>query len=440
MRCVGLVLVITTLAVSVCRLWSAPDNWREILERVRQNVTRQVAKSVNYTCVQTVDRTSFANTRDLLTGCAYESNQPDKREIMHDRLRLDVAVSRGKEIHAWHGEGKFSGSSRIGDVVGRGTVSSGEFIGFLGNIFSRPGIRFEYAGEFTTNGEKTYSFNYTVPLSSSGYHVGTRHGNPVIPYHGSFSVRAADFKLASLIVIADDIPKSSQLCSVETEMQYQIANISGQESLIPALFILKVDDETHTYEVSRSEYSQCRAFGAESTIRFDGNGSSATGSATAPEREQFIPAGKVLQVGLRTPIDDRTSYTGDLVKGVLLRAVKLGGTPPVIPKGSEVRGVITLLEDHQEPKHFHLLTIRWDELSFGTTVLQLRASPLPLKVNATKLIQIFGSLTPSVKDVYDRGVFVFRTPHFHLDESFSAYWKTETRPTSADPAAGSSAQ
>ena len=265
--------------------WSGSDNWRDVLNRVRDNVIHQVAKSTNYTCVQTVNRTLFRGARDLLTGCAYESKLPERTQIMHDRLRLDVAVSQGKEIFAWHGETKFSGSSTIDDVVQRGTVSSGEFIGFLENIFGRGGIRFEYSGSAVVNGLQMYSFNYTVPLSSSGYHVGTRRGKPAIPFHGSFSVRGSDFQLASLNVIGDDIPENSRICSAETEMKYQIAKISGQDALIPSLFILKLDDVNHLYTVSRNEYSQCHAFGAESTLRFDVGDS--TGSAVIGQERTF---------------------------------------------------------------------------------------------------------------------------------------------------------
>src|ERR1700761_7343208 len=156
MRFLCLLLGIASVA------WCAADNWREVLARVRDNIAHEVEKSTNYTCVETVDRTVFISSHDLLPGCAYESTMPERTKAVQDRLRLDIAVSEGKEIFAWHGQNSFSGSSTIDDVVQRGTVSSGEFIGFLENIFVRGGIEFEYTGEAVIGGTRTYSFHYAV--------------------------------------------------------------------------------------------------------------------------------------------------------------------------------------------------------------------------------------------------------------------------------------
>lgn len=408
--------------------WSAKNNWREILNRVRDNVAHQVAKSTNYTCVETVDRTSFRSSLDLLPGCANESKTPVRVRHMHDRLRLDIAVSEGKEIFAWHGQDKFSGSSTIEDVVQGGAVSSGEFIGFLANIFVHGGIRFEYTGEAVTNGVQIYSFNYVVPIASSGYHVGTRQGRQAIAFHGSFSVRGSDFQLASLSVIAEEIPENSLICSAETEMEYQIAKISGQDALIPSLFILKMDDVNHRYTVSRSAYSQCHEFTAESTLQFDLRDSGEAGATNQPVHEEQLPAGTLLHMALKTPINDETSYTGDPVEGILLHPVRVkNGT--IIPKNSVVRGVITLLENFDQPKHFYLLSIQFARLVSGHTTFLFRATPVVSKIEAGKLNDLYGGPWPAdIQDIYDNGVFVIRSPHLRLDRQFSANWIAQTLP------------
>ncbi len=127
---------------------------------------------------------------------------------------------RGAEIYSWHGENKFSSSS-VGDVVRTGPISSGGFVGFLQNIFLTPGVLFSYSGRASINGVTTESFQYTVPLAQTGYHVQAKNGKPAVPFHGSFSVNANDLQLISLEVIADDIPADSSVCSAETEMNYQ---------------------------------------------------------------------------------------------------------------------------------------------------------------------------------------------------------------------------
>ncbi len=58
---------------------------------------------------------------------------------MHDRLRLDVAVSEGNEIFSWHGGSKFS-SAGVNGVVKSGPISSGSFVGYLRNILFTQGV------------------------------------------------------------------------------------------------------------------------------------------------------------------------------------------------------------------------------------------------------------------------------------------------------------
>jgi hypothetical protein len=408
--------------------WSADTgDWHEVLARVRENVAQQVSRSTNYTCIETVDRVVFESAHDLLAGCAYESPSIDRKKVTHDRLRLDVAVSEGNEIFAWHGEDKFAGSSMIDSVVRRGTTSSGEFIGFLNNIFVRGGIRFEYTGNAVTNGARTYLFDYRVPVTNSGYKVGTKRGKAAIPFHGSFSVRGTDFQLASLNVIADAIPESSMICSAETEMTYQIAKISGRDALVPSLFVLKLEDLNHRYTVSRSEYSGCRVFGAESTVRFDvDDGKAPTGTQQSGSEVQ-LPTGMSLRIALRSTIDDGSSYTGDRIEGVLLRAVKVkaNGAATVIRKGAVVEGVITTLEERDWPEPYYLLGIEFERIRTGGTTFLFHATPVRSKLEAAKLTNIYRQGWPvEVQDIYRDGIFVLRSQHFHLGESFAGDWIT----------------
>src|SRR5579875_718164 len=418
--------------------WSGPEDWREILKHVRENAIHQVEKSANYTCVQVVDRTSFRNSRNLLPGCAYESNTPERVKVTHDRLRLDIAVSGGKEIFAWHGEKQFSGSSTIEDVVHGGATSSGEFIGFLANIFGKGGVRFEYTGEAMVNGVPNYSFHYSVPLASSMYHVGSRRAKPTVAFHGSFSAQGPDLHLVNLSIIADAIPENSNICSAETEMEYQVAKISGQDALIPYVFTLKLDDVDHIYNVSRSEYSQCHAFGAESTVRFDAGDSPETGAAAQPASEEPLAAGTALHIALRTPIDDERSYTGDPVEGVLLNAVKVKGTQITIPKDTVVNGVITRLKEIDRPMQYYVVTVEFERLTFGHKTFVFRATPEASRVEAKKLSGIYQTVwPPEIQEMYEDGVFVFRSPHVHMDKKFAAEWVTKALPeTPGTPATG----
>jgi hypothetical protein len=414
------------LLVAVSLAWSASDDGQNVLDRVRANVLNQVKKSTNYTCVETVDRSSFTNIRNLIEGCAYDSQAPEKRRYMHDRLRLDIAVAGGKEIFSWHGEAKFSGPSGITDVVRRGTVSSGEFVGFLENIFGHAGVLFKYGGKVVVEGSTIHSFNYTVPLRISGYRVSSQYGEALVPFHGSFNVREPDSQLASLSVIADAIPDKAQLCSAETDMTYQVVKISGEDALIPSVFVVRLGNAQHVYTVSRSQYSQCHAFKAESTVRFDVDTGATSIAAVHSISEETLPARTLLHIALNTTIDNESSYTGDPIQGVLLHPLKTRTSAIEIPKGAVMSGVITMLEERDEPEHHFLLSIEFNRLTSGNRTVRFRAAPVVSKVAAGKLARIYGSPLPGpIHERYKEGLFVVVSRQLHLDNRFSSDWITQ---------------
>ncbi len=402
--------------------WAAEDS-AAILNRVAAAVTAQLARAANYACVQTVEREYLISEKRLSQGC---SNDPiaTRQLSMRDRLRLDVAVSEGNEIYSWHGDAKFT-SSLVSDVVHSGPISSGSFVGFLENIFLRPGPRFTYAGEGGLNGSRLYSFHYVVPLASSRYSVQGRQGTLPVPFHGSFSVRAADYQLASLQVVADSIPSDSNICSAETDVTYQMVNISGQPSLIPSTFLLRVGDNLHWHTVSRNEYSECREFRGESTIHFHFTDSAAQTAPKPASADQWLPAGIALHVRLRTPIDDRTSYVGDAVRGVLLKPFKVPGSEIIVPKGARVDGVITKLETHFLPENYQFFSVQLSRLSFNGRSFLLNAHPKTSVGNGRTLVEMYGwFLPPPIAKDYRAGVFVKLASHLRLDSDFAAEWLT----------------
>jgi len=343
---------------------------------------------------------------------------------MRDRLRLDVAVSEGREIYSWHGEAKFT-SSRVSDVVQTGPISSGSFIGFLQNIFMRRGARFTFAGTSEQNGSTTYTFNYVVPLADSAYQVQTRHNAVPVPFHGSFSVKSPDFELASLHVVADAIPEDSEICSADTDVTYQMVSISDHPSLIPATFLLSVDDDTHWHTVSRNEYSECREFRGESTIHFEFTDGAAQTAAQQTNTDRSLPAGIPLKVRIQSRVDDRISYVGDPVEGFLLNRFKVPGTNTTVPKGAVLNGVITKLEDHYLPENYQLFSVKFTRLSYSGHSFLLSAYPKTSDEDAHALGDIYGWPLPGEIEKYrEAGVFITVASHLHLDRYFSAEWVT----------------
>ncbi len=401
----------------------AADDPSEILNQVAHKVAEELAKAANYTCVQTIDRTYFADTNPQANGCAAQIGE--REQIMHDRLRLDIAVSEGREIYGWHAQSKFS-SATVADVVEKGPISSGNFIGFLQNVFLHAGTHFTYDGKSERNGVPVFRFKYAVPIEVSGYHVqSAAHAAPIVAFHGRFDVNAVDFQLMTLQVIADSPSKQTGLCSIETDVTYQMADISGKPSMIPQNFELKVTTSSGVSSLSRSDYSQCREYRGESTLRFDLGAATAPDPLDAPIRPQWLTGNLELKIGLRTPIDDRTSYTGDAVQGTLLSSVSVPGTDLILPRGALLSGLILQLEHHFQPWQYSLISIQFDRVTFGRKTFLLKALPVTTKKSMQTLADVYElPLHDAIAAEADRGVFALMTAHAHLDTRFSGVWKT----------------
>ncbi len=399
----------------------ADPSSHEVLQRIRANVLQQLTRVANYTCVESVDRSYFYDAY-APAGCG--SRKPPKQLYMHDRLRLDVAVSEGQEIFSWHG-GKIFSSKGVDDVVQSGPISSGSFVGYLRNIFFNPGVMIRLAEHTSSASGDSYLFNYVVPRLSSRYHVGASGKRWIVPFHGKFTGDGRTYQLTSLQLVADDVPPESEICNAGSEIEYQLVAISGKASLIPKSYVLDISNSNHVYTVSRSDYTQCREFRGESTLNFNIDDHAATQEKPIV-RDEWLPAGTTLHVRLRTPMDDRTSFTGDPVEGSLADPVKVKGSGIVIPKDAALSGVITKLEFHAEPFKHYLVSIRFQRLTFGPNSFLLDAVPKPSSSDKMQLGITYGGRIPkNIAEELETGLFVWGAGHFHKDQHFVADWRTK---------------
>ena len=409
--------------VSLCTLCLGEEfTAQEVFNRARENVARQLSTVSNYTCVLTVHRSLYFDPRRADAGCAVADRRTEKL-FMQDRLRLDVAVSEGNEIFSWHGGSKFS-SAGVSEVVKSGPISSGSFVGYLRNILFTPGVAINL--NKGKSDENTYLFDYYVPLKSSAYDIRGRKGSFVVPYHGSFAVRTGTFELQSLSVDTSDIPKLAQVCSAATKIAYQTVQIAGKSLAIPRSFELHMLDANAVDTFSESEYTECREFRGESTLRFDFDDSPG-GPSGAAVHDQPLPAGVRMHVRLITPIDDHNSFTGDPVRGVLLDPVLVNSGRISVPKGAIVSGVLSRLELRYQPTREYLVAIRWDRLTSGQNSYLLNATAARQYPNGRRFGPGYSAPSGMVDDSTE-GALVWPSNHFRMDQTFSAYFEN------ADPA------
>lgn len=345
---------------------------------------------------------------------------------MHDRLRLDVAVSEGNEIFSWHGGSKFS-SAGVNEIVKSGPISSGSFVGYLRNILFTQGVAIKLNKAETT--DKIYRFQYYVPLKSSAYQIRGRKGAYPVPYHGSFAVRTDTFELQSLSVNAGEIPRAAEVCSADTDIDYQNVEIAAKFLLIPKSFQLHVVDTNAVETFSQSEYTQCREFRGESTLRFDFDDSPQTQSNPGVH-DQWLPAGTELHVWLSTTIDDQKSFTGDPVQGVLLNSFQAKRLNLTVPKGAAISGVVSRLEFRYQPNHHYVVAIHWDRLSWEHNSLLLNANPRRLYPQGRRFGPAYSGASSEhmIDEPGEEATFIWPSNHFRMDQSFTAYFETAERP------------
>ena len=413
------------IAIAFAIVCKAAQDPAELLARIRQNVAEQLSRSANYTCTETLNRSYYRNNGFQMAIGGPDAVAIPKNELLRDRLRLDIAVSEGKEIYAWHGASRFS-TSELTEIVRHGPVSTGQFVGYLKNIFIMSGAKFAYPKQ-SPEASGVYRFEFNVPLKASGSHVHSRSGNPVVPFHGWFTATTSDLQLNRLDVIDDELPPDSNIQSVHTILKYQLSQLFGRKTLVPSLFVLEIQDDEHIFSVSRGAYSSCREYTAESTLHFDSMDASPVSLDTISSAEQSVlPAGLRLQIGLTTEIDDETAYAGDPVEGVLLKAVRIPNSSEIIPKKTVLRGVITRFATYFQPEKEYDLRIEFRHLTAKNKGYRLRALHVP---SSAQMYGAYGNLVPeSVIDNLRAGSMLIHSKHLRMKKGFSAVWKTTTLP------------
>jgi hypothetical protein len=406
------------LASFACQCAETPA---QILQHIAAQVFKHLQYAKDYICIEAVERDYYL-TPETGSGCRGKRKTGSKL-FARDRLRLDVAVSSGSEIYSWHAANRFS-SSLIEDIVRRGRIASGGFIGFLSDVFTSRGVQFHFLGSEKTAFGDVYRFDYSVPLAASRYKVASSGGSALVPFHGSLSARVSNYELATLTLIADNIPAGIGICSSENDMTYQIAPVAGHDLLLPQIWILDLATPGISTE-SRSEYSGCKEFAGESVIHYRDLDNAGKAAAQPLLHIETLPAGLLLHVRVLTPLSGHHSFAGDAVEGTLLKPVTPGRGAEPIPSGALLHGVITRIEEHTLPLSYYILDIEFDALQSGNRRFVFHSHPAPDLQTRQDLNWIYGPRVPAVVDSDARaGLFIFTSRHLDTHGDFSGRWIT----------------
>lgn len=343
----------------------------QLLRRVQQRVVENVDRLPRYTCRQEVTRAYHEAAGPLPrkrncddTLATLRGNTASLGRLMaEDRLRLDVAVSQGEEIHSWAGADRFA-SRGLSAIVGAGPVGTGDFGSFTISLFVQGSAQFHLEGERTVNGRRLMEYGYRVPRSTSRYTVRAGQGSAVTGYSGLIWVDPKTASLVRLVVRTDELPEASGLCAADSTIDYQQARIGQADFLLPRetrLRMIGLQGAQWSENVVR--YSGCREWLAESSVRFDESPS--TGAEPATPFSEPLPPGLAVKAQLDAAIDLTTAAAGDPIRAVVTSPVRDKAGREWVPAGAVLEGRLVRVEQRHQPQRLMNVGLRFHLLRSG---------------------------------------------------------------------------
>jgi hypothetical protein len=410
----------------------------EALERARANLLSMTQRLAKYACIETVDRVYYEPPAEPLGGqsCsqiqAARNSRPEPPAIeASDRLRLEVTVSEGHEIHAWPGATRFDARD-VDEIIHQGPIGTGSFGTHLIGVFDNPAVEFHFIGEKTEGGRTVLEYRYHVSAEASRYRVKTGNTWHLVPYDGTFWLDPQSVELRHFTLEAELLPAGSFMCQLHGALDYQQVHIGDGDMLLPSEGQLAILMDTGRETSNRTTFSACREYQAESELRFDSTADVNSAAAKPVVRTALVlPIGLPVDLALAEPIDTSTAAAGDPVSAKVMKPVRRAGAGEVlIPAGALVHGRITRMEHHILPRPYFLISISFNRLTRGDI-----SSPFAAKYDGgEKLAKDLGAelrLPSRGLEFWDVGTFLFPSskPTYVLPAGWESKWDTLATPS-----------
>ena len=348
-------LVWPSLLLLLAPLAASPQD--PLLARIRSRAAENLARAPNYTCALLVERTSRA---------------PDSRRFdFADRLRLEVALSGGKELFAWPGSNNF-GETSLEQLIPGGTMVSGDFALFASSVFLSPLTTFTPAGQTAPDGSRAIRYTYVVPRNKTGYLIRTSSGSATVGYHGTFLVDAQTLDLLRLEISADDLPPDLGLKDTRDSIEYRRLEVGESDFLLPVSSEVQTTDADGRVARNQTHFSHCHQYVGQAAISFGEAEPVAAPSTPREIAEVALAPGLALELTLETELDSLTAAIGDPLTARVVRDVKKDGKV-VVPKGALASGRVTMFQSGFWPVPFYTIGLHFFTLEFAGRRAKLAA-------------------------------------------------------------------
>ncbi len=375
----------------------APRDVDDILSQVKTKLRSMTSRLPRYTCIQTVERRYYRHDQKNTPSCdqlAADRKNGRYRQQLYatDRLRLDVAVSGGREIVAWAGANKFD-SRAPDEVIGEGPTGTGAFGLYLVDIFNNLGTTFQYLGEKGADDRRVLEYRFTNSLKASNYRIRGDGAWHFTAYDGTFQVDARSLELQKLDLRTDELPEDTGMCESSTSLEYQRLKVGESEFLLPLQSDLRILQRDGRETSNVTTFSACHEYHTDSTIRFEEAPDAETARSQSAAAERHVPpAGLSLFLALTAKIETNTAAAGDLVAARVTRPVREPKSKTVlIPAGAIARGRITRMRHRiGGPEDFVIL------ISFDSVEINGVASPLFVRLDSAAQLERIRISNPSM--------------------------------------------
>ena len=227
----------------------------KILDQVREFVRDYDHKLPNFICMQVTRRfqdpsgLEVWNGIDTITAKLTYFESKEQKQVMYVNNRyVDIDY----------------------DKLGGGATSTGEFGSLLKGIFEADSnAEFGWERWGTLRGRLQYVFNYRVRQPNSKWKIYYDRSVDVTPGYSGLLFIDADYRTVSRVVMSsEDIPPSFPVQMARTQLDYDFADISGQQYLLPLRSELRMRAGRQLMK-NEVEFRTYRRYGADVQIKFD---------------------------------------------------------------------------------------------------------------------------------------------------------------------------
>ena len=396
-------------AIGIIAIAAFAQDPSETLERARVKMLSEVPSRPRYSCIETIARKYFSREVPSIPLPSCERLSADRKKgrtkfrlDATDRLRVEVAVTEGREIYSWTRPGSFSHS--VEEILQFGPIGTGAFAVHLIDIFSNPSVRFRVLPE----GDKILEYGFRVPIEASRLFV--RAGGEWRPtgYNGSFTIDPTSMEMRRFKMESDELPSYTSLCEVSTENEYQGEKTLGL--LLPSVSrshdILR--DSTETEQVTT--FSDCHEAAASS-------------SEGEPAADLALPE-QTFELALSTPIDTASAAAGDMISAQLTEPIwQPKSLKVLVPGGSTVTGRIVHMEHRFYPENYFVVSMAFDRLQVDGMLFKIRVKSDGKTRGHTRYEPNSAGANPE----WPMGTFTFpaKTSQYVIPAGFLSKWRND---------------